>query len=75
MNALNHTLNKGCNVLLHRLLIYTTFSFYRKEGAALSYSSYGTGTTVAFAIVLFILLIIAGLGLFYLLRTLVWSGA
>jgi len=40
----------------------------------LSYSSYGSGTSLALAIVLFVLLIIAGLGLFYLLRTLVWSG-
>jgi len=41
----------------------------------LSYSSYGSGTNFAFAIVLFILLIIAGIGLVYLLRTLIWSGA
>jgi len=75
MNALNHTLNKGCNVLLQPLIKYTTFSFYRKEGATLSYSSYGSGTNFAFAIVLFILLIIAGIGLVYLLRTLIWSGA
>ncbi|MFJ5563583.1 hypothetical protein ACIQ1D_20770 [Lysinibacillus xylanilyticus] len=40
----------------------------------MSYSGYGTGTSLAFAIVLFVLLIIAGLGLFYLLRTIVWSG-
>ncbi|MCL1694839.1 MULTISPECIES: YjcZ family sporulation protein [unclassified Lysinibacillus] len=44
----------------------------------MSYPSYGVnspGSNFAFAIVLFILLIIAGLGLFYLLRTLVWTSA
>ncbi|MFJ6210215.1 hypothetical protein [Lysinibacillus sp. NPDC092081] len=43
----------------------------------MSYPSNGLntpGTNFAFAIVLFVLLIIAGLGLFYLLRTLVWTG-
>ncbi|WP_323657552.1 hypothetical protein [Lysinibacillus xylanilyticus] len=44
----------------------------------MSYPSYGVntpGTNFAVAIVLFVLLIIAGLGLFYLLRTLVWTSA
>jgi hypothetical protein len=48
-------------------------------GATGSPGSTGTlftpGTSFAFAIVLFVLLIIAGLGLFYLLRTLVWTNS
>ncbi|WP_156304752.1 hypothetical protein [Lysinibacillus sp. FJAT-14745] len=37
-------------------------------------TNWSEGTNFAFAIVLFVLLIIAGLGLFYLLRTLVWTS-
>jgi len=40
----------------------------------LSYPAYGTGSNFAVGIVIFLLLIIAGVGLFYLLRTLTWSG-
>jgi len=38
-------------------------------------TTWSAGTNFAFAIVLFVLLIIAGLGLFYLLRTLVWTNS
>ncbi len=45
-----------------------------KGGKSMAYYGAGTGSNFALSIVLFILLVIAGVGLWYLLRTLIYTN-